>query len=286
MKFAVIGGDLRSALLCSMLAGDGHRVYSFALEKAELPPEVPKAGCIQGCTYGADCVILPCPAEKGGFLYAPFAAETHRMTEVCGALWPGQILCAGKLSDTAAACAMEAGAQVEDIMLRQDFAVGNAAITAEGALGLLISGSDKTLWRRKALVLGWGRIGSILAQRLRAMGADVYAAARKSRDRAMARAMGCHGIGFDELEGRVADFDYIINTIPARVLSDAALCCVRDDALLLELASQPGGFDRNLVENIGIRTICAPGLPGKCAPYGAAELMREAIYDVLNEQGE
>ena len=39
MKFAVIGGDLRSALLCSMLAGDGHRVYSFALEKAELPPE-------------------------------------------------------------------------------------------------------------------------------------------------------------------------------------------------------------------------------------------------------
>ena len=44
---------------------------------------------------------------------------------------------------------MEAGAQVEDIMLRQDFAVGNAAITAEGALGLLISGSDKTLWRRK-----------------------------------------------------------------------------------------------------------------------------------------
>ena len=143
MKFAVIGGDLRSALLCSMLAGDGHRVYSFALEKAELPPEVPKAGCIQGCTYGADCVILPCPAEKGGFLYAPFAAETHRMTEVCGALWPGQILCAGKLSDAAAACAMEAGAQVEDIMLRQDFAVGNAAITAEGALGLLISGSEK-----------------------------------------------------------------------------------------------------------------------------------------------
>lgn len=286
MKFAVIGGDLRSALLCSMLAGDGHRVYSFALEKAELPPEVPKAGCIQGCTYGADCVILPCPAEKGGFLNAPFAAETHRMAEVCGALWPGQILCAGKLGDAATACAIEAGTQVEDIMLRQDFAVGNAAITAEGALGLLISGSDKTLWRRKALVLGWGRIGSILAQRLRALGADVYAAARKSRDRAMARAMGCHGLGFDELEGRIADFDYIINTIPARVLSDAALCCVRDDALLLELASQPGGFDRNLAENIGIRTIYAPGLPGKCAPYGATELMREAIYDVLNEQGE
>ena len=54
------------------------------------------------------------------------------MAEVCGALWPGQILCAGKLGDAATACAIEAGTQVEDIMLRQNFAVGNAAITAEG----------------------------------------------------------------------------------------------------------------------------------------------------------
>ena len=74
MKFAVIGGDRRAVLLCSMLARDGHRVQSFALEKAELPGEIPKAGCLQGCVYGADCVILPVPAEKGGFLNAPYAA--------------------------------------------------------------------------------------------------------------------------------------------------------------------------------------------------------------------
>lgn len=54
MKFAVIGGDRRSAWLCALLEGDGHRVYTYALEKAELPKEVPKAGCLQGCVYGAD----------------------------------------------------------------------------------------------------------------------------------------------------------------------------------------------------------------------------------------
>lgn len=37
MKFAVVGGDRRSALLCALLSRDGHKVYSFALEKAELP---------------------------------------------------------------------------------------------------------------------------------------------------------------------------------------------------------------------------------------------------------
>ena len=99
MKFAVIGGDRRAVLLCSMLARDGHRVHSFALEKAELPGEIPKAGCLQGCVYGADCVILPVPAEKGGFLNAPYAPGPLGMDELIAALWPGQIVCGGKLSE-------------------------------------------------------------------------------------------------------------------------------------------------------------------------------------------
>lgn len=67
MKFAVVGGDRRAAILCAMLARDGHRVYAYALERAEMPPEVIKTGCIQGCVYGADCVILPLPAERRAF---------------------------------------------------------------------------------------------------------------------------------------------------------------------------------------------------------------------------
>ena len=75
LKFAVIGGDKRSVLLCSLLWQDRHRVHSFALEKAELPAEIPKAGCLQGCLYGADCVVLPTPAEKNGLINAPYAAQ-------------------------------------------------------------------------------------------------------------------------------------------------------------------------------------------------------------------
>lgn len=71
MKFAVIGGDKRSVLLCSLLWRDRHRVHSFALEKAELPAEIPKSGCLQSCVYGADCVILPTPAEKNGLINSP-----------------------------------------------------------------------------------------------------------------------------------------------------------------------------------------------------------------------
>ena len=94
MKFAVIGGDRRSAWLCALLEGDGHRVYTYALEKAELPKEVPKAGCLQGCVYGADWVILPTPAERGGVLNAPYSSEQLRLEAIISALWPGQVLCA------------------------------------------------------------------------------------------------------------------------------------------------------------------------------------------------
>ncbi|MBQ3481971.1 MAG: dipicolinate synthase subunit A, partial [Oscillospiraceae bacterium] len=61
------------------------------------------------------------------------------------------------------------------------------------------------------------------------------------------------------------------------------LCAAAEDALLLELASAPGGFDRSLADNIGLRAVAAPGLPGRCASQSAAELMREAIYASLGE---
>ena len=166
MKFAVIGGDRRSAWLCALLEGDGHRVYTYALEKAELPKEVPKAGCLQGFVYGADWVILPTPAERGGVLNAPYSSEQLRLEEIISALWPGQVLCGGKLSQSTAVSAVRAGLQVVDLMQRRDFAVGNAAITAEGAAELMMKSGERCLCGSRVLVTGWGRVAKILALRL------------------------------------------------------------------------------------------------------------------------
>ena len=286
MRFAVLGGDRRSALLCQMLHRDGHRVHSFALEKAELPEEIPKAGCLQGCVYGADCVILPTPAEKGGLLNTPLSSETLRMPELINSLWKGQLVVGGKLSDQSCRAAIKGKLLVEDIMTRADFVTGNAAITAEGAIELMMADSERSLWGSKALVVGYGRIGKLLALRLLGLGAQVTVAARRDADRALARAMGCAALGYGQLEGEVGEFDFIANTVPARVITEAMLCCIGPDTVLLELASPPGGFDRTLASNIGLRTAAGPGLPGKCAPYSAALLMRDAIYEIIKEQEE
>ena len=231
-------------------------------------------------------MILPVPAEKGGFLNAPYGASPCRMDELISALWPGQIVCGGKLSEKSRLGMIAAGLHPEDIMQRPEFTVGNAALTAEGAVAALIQNSERSILGSRALVCGWGRIGRILALRLRAMGAKVAIAARSPGDRALARAFGCRALDYSQLEAELDGFDFVINTVPAKVLTDPMLCCLAEGALLLELASPPGGFDRTLAENIGIKAVAAPGLPGKTSPYSAAELIRDAVYHIIREQEE
>ena len=286
MRFAVLGGDGRSALLARLLLQDGHKVRSFALERADLPGEISRESCLQSCVYAADCVLLPTPAEKGGYLNAPLSAEELTMPAVIDALWPGQLLLGGRFSDRSVQQALRGQLRVEDLLHRPALAVGNAALTAEGAIGRLLAQSPRSLWGGRALVLGWGRIGQILAQRLRALGAEVTVAARSAKDRAMAEALGCRATDYAGLERVLGDMDFIVNTVPARVLPEGLLCLISPDALLLELASPPGGFDRSLAENIGLRALAAPGLPGKSAPESAARLLQKAVYAAIEEQGD
>ncbi len=284
MRFAVVGGDRRSALLAGLLLREGHRVRSFALERAELPAEIPKDSALQACVYGADAVLLPVPAERGPLLNAPLASQPLPLGELWAALWPGQLVLGGGFSAESGAQALHGKFGLTDLLRRPDFVTGNAALTAEAAAGLLIRESERALRSSRILLLGYGRIGKLLAHTLTSLGAAVTVAARKETDRALAAALGCAALPFEALEGAVGEADAIVNTVPARVLSDAALCCVPSAAPLLELASAPGGFDRTLARNIGLRVIAAPGLPGRYKALAAAELMKAELEAVLTEQ--
>ena len=205
------------------------------------------------------------------------------MPALIEALWPGQLLIGGGLQEETVTAALRGGLRVADLLRQPALAVGNAALTAEGAIGRLIEQSERALWGGRVLVLGWGRIGRILALRLSALGAQVTVAARSARDRAMAEALGCAAADYAGLDAVLGDFDFIVNTVPARVLTEGMLCLIRPDALLLELASPPGGFDRMLAQNIGLHAVAAPGLPGETAPEAAALLLRQAVYAAIEE---
>jgi len=283
VRIAILGGDGRSVQLAKILAEDGNKVRSFALEKAESSPRVYRAGCLQGCVYGAEIVILPIPAERGGMLNAPYSEQKITMESVLSALWPGQAVIGGAFGDSVHAAAREAGLTEVDLMKRESFALGNAFLTAEGAAECLSSLSDRAIWGSSVLVTGWGRVGKAAARTLSAMGAAVAVAARKASDRAEAMLCGCASLELSAIPAVIDGFDFIVNTVPARVLNEAALGAVPKDSVLLELASAPGGFDRAYAEKLGIRAAYAPGLPGRYAPRSAAELMAAEIYAIAAE---
>ena len=283
LRIAIIGGDRRAILLARLLAEDGNRVRSFALEKAESVPRVYRAGCLQGCVYGAEIVVLPIPAERGGVLNAPYSEAKIPIDDVMTALWPGQIVCGGALGERLHALALQNSLTEIDLMKRDSFALGNAFLTAEGAAECLTSLSDRAIWGSSALVTGWGRVGKACAKTLSSMGAAVAVAARKASCRAEAMLCGCASLEPGVIGAVIDGFDFIVNTVPARVITNEALERVSAESVILELASAPGGFDRASAEKLGLRAASAPGLPGRYAPQSAAELMAEEIYAIASE---
>lgn len=284
MKFAVLGGDSRSAILSRLLMQDGHKVHTYSLEKAGLSPDIPAAGCLQSAVYGADWIVLPVPAEKNGEVFCPLGAQKLSSEELLSTLWPGQSLCGGRLSPDSSLAAVRAGAKVYDLMQRRDFTVGNAAITAEAAIQKLMEATPRCLAGSHVLITGWGRIASILAPKLHALGAYVSIAARKPGDRAMAAALGLGCCSFKALALLAEDVDFVVNTVPTPVLEERILKRLKKECVLLELASAPGGFDAECAESLGLKVIAAPGLPGIYAPESAAELIRDSIYAIIAEE--
>lgn len=164
---------------------------------------------------------------------------------------------------------------------REEYQIAIARLTAEGAIALLRP--ETGLSGAHILLLGYGRIARLLARELQKAGALVTAAARSGEQRAWAEAEGIEALPLDALSGALDRFDVIISTIPAPVLTEPLLALVRKDALLLELASAPGGIDAAAAHERGLRYIRAPGLPAKYAPERAAVILRDAVYAAAAE---
>lgn len=285
MIFAVMGGDERIVQLCRLLASAGHEVRSFALERAGQLDGVRACVSAPEAAAAADCVVLPLPVTaREGQLSAPLAAAEHSMEEILGAIDAQSVVCGGRIDAQTEALARRRHIFLADYYRREELVVKNAVATAEGAIGIIMQETPVTLWRSRVLVLGYGRVGRLLCHRLAGLGASVTASARNHGDKAWIEAMGYDVADTRALSGRLAHFDVIVNTVPAPILTEALLREVRADALLVDLASKPGGMDFSAAARLGRRAVWALGLPGEVAPLSAGEIIRESIFNILEER--
>ena len=212
----------------------------------------------------------------------PFSEKKVPLAEFLDAI-QGKILIAGSIKAEVSELAQSKNIQVMDIIKREELAVLNAISTAEGAIQIAISETPKNLHGNHVLVLGFGRIGKVLSKMLDGIGAKVACEARKTTDLAWIKAYGYEPINLIELKENLNRFDIIINTIPYTLLDREMLQQVKKDALIIDLASNPGGVDREAVRELKIKFNWALSLPGKVSPVTSAEFMKETLYHMFKE---
>ena len=281
-KITIIGGDLRLVKLSEMLINEGAQVFTYGLEEAD-KIETKKCETLEEAINNSEIVIGPIPfSSNGETINAPFSKEKIQIEEIMELL-KGKILVAGSIKSDLYELASKNDVKIIDILKREELSVLNAISTAEGAIKIAIEETPKNLHGSNILVLGFGRIGKVLSHMLNGLGAKVACEARKNSDLAWIKAYGYEQIPLPELKENLEKFDIIINTIPYMVLDSDALEKVRDDALVIDLASNPGGVDKAAIKERKIKFVWALSLPGKVAPVTSAEFIKETLYNILKE---
>lgn len=159
----------------------------------------------------------------------------------------------------------------------------NAQLTAEGALARAMQRHGRALLGSTCMVTGFGRIGQALTVRLAAMGAFVIVCARSEAQMRRAHELGAHPVPMLRIAAACAQAEVIFNTVPARILGEAALRAVGPDTLVIELASPPYGADLETAARLGVTIAVEGALPGRYAPLSAGAALFDALQRAMTD---
>lgn len=261
-KITIIGGDGRLKILKNNLKTQGYQVDSIGLYNDD-----------NGDISTSNVIVLPVPTTKDGInVFTPLTKREIPLSFIEETVNSKQLLLCCNYTFENKKCI--------DYGALDSYALLNAIPTAEGAIDIAIQNTPFTIWNSTALVIGYGRVGKILADRLKKLGCDVTVTARKPSDLALAEAFGFKYINTEHLNLKPLNFNLILNTVDIKVINDDTFKNITCD-LIIELSTF-GGFNPEIAAEYGIKTIKAPGLPGKTAPQTAAEILSKTITHIIN----
>lgn len=295
-NFFIIGGDKRNLFLAKKLSKDGEKVKIFGFDRIndeffannnikkitnekELLTELEEKETIFDNNLEIDkqnkkIIIGPIPySTDGKTLYAPFCNKKLDIN-----LLKDKKIIAGKIPKEVA------DIESIDILKNEYFTIRNTVPTAEGAIAKAIELTDINIDKANIMVLGFGRVGKTLCYKLKNLGANVYAEARKERDLAWIDVFGYNAIPLEKINENICKMDIIFNTIPELILDKSKLILMNEKTLIIDLASKPGGTDFESANKMGIKAILYSGIPGKIASEYEAELIKEVIYKEIKRK--
>lgn len=155
------------------------------------------------------------------------------------------------------------------------YSVLGAVPTAEGAIHCAIENTNFTLWNANVLIIGYGRVAKILANRLIGFGCNLTVSARNNTDFSYLDALKINRIHTKEVPKKINDFDIVFNTIDVPILNGNG---VSKNTLIIDLSTK-GCF---LTNEDNANLIKLPAIPGRIAPRTAGEIIAQTVIQQID----
>lgn len=260
IKFCILGTDERSKYLRKLYKDEGVDLVTY--EKA-------------------DIVIGPTPFSKDNIKINGENIECDKLFNELKT--KNKIFFAGAISQNLKLKLKNLNIRYVDLLEEENVAILNAIPTAEGAIATAIGMTNFSINGSNCLILGYGKIGKILAKMLGGLGANVFCEARKKEDLAFIKAMGYNSINLDVLDSYLNDMDVIFNTIPSMILDERRLQRLKTNCAVIDLASSPGGVDFVKAKELNINVVWSLALPSKFAPLTSAVYLKNTVDRFLRK---
>ena len=276
---------MRLVKLAPILEKENNQIYILGLEKAkELENSSNMRICrnLEQVLENAEIVISSIPFTRDGItINMPLSDNKIKINEFMN-LMKDKTLIAGTISSNI----YEKYKDVEiiDIMKNEKLAILNTIATAEGAIKEIIENTQVNVHGSKIMILGFGRVGKTLAKKLDGLSAKITVVSKEEEELAWAEVYGYTNMQLNKIEDVIKDYDVIVNTIPHIILQGDILQKINKDTLLLDLASGEGGINKEEAQENKINLIKALGIPGKISPITTAKILKETIYEILEEK--
>ncbi|MGP4059879.1 dipicolinic acid synthetase subunit A [Halobacillus sp. H74] len=283
---AVIGGDARQIELIRRLNEWDATVYLAGFDQLnESFREAIDLDFDSQQVEKLDAVILPVPGtDDDGKIEGIFSNQLIHLPEEWLKRTPDHCLIFTGITNThLTKLANKVNRPLIPLMDRDDVAIYNSIPTVEGTLMLVIQHTDFTIHGSKVIVLGLGRLGMSLARTFDHLGAEVLVGVRSSKSAARVYEMGLKSIDMNEIDKVDMTCDILLNTVPHLVVNASVIKQLPSHALILDLASKPGGTDFRYADNRGVKALLAPGLPGIVAPKTAGRIIADVVSRLLNQ---
>lgn len=286
-RVTFIGGDARQLEVIQRLNELDASVQLIGFDNLQYPVNgVNKVDLTPQALEAADAVILPAVGtDDAGRVESLFSAKELNLSEEhVQALPKKAIIFTGMAKPYLKSLCQKNSIRMVELFERDDVAIYNSIPTAEGALMMAIQNTDFTIHGSRSMVLGLGRTGLTMARVLQGLGAHVLVGVHRPEQFARAYEFGFEPFYTSEIQDHVGNIDLIFNTIPSMIVTAQIIAKIPMRALIIDLASKPGGTDFRFAEKRGVKALLAPGLPGIVAPKTAGRIIAQTVSQLLMDE--